>query len=222
MARKRRPLSRRASVLPAKYTRGFPWLLDQRCQVAREVATDLLTLWTDLGGIEALSAQQQWLVERVVFMRRRMLAYETAVLNGTGPPMTAGEYSTSRTSASGTSRRWGSSAGRRWPGCRRGSRVRRPRRTATRRCHLHSDIREVGRLAVESTTDPELFGRFFQPVDSWEPWRTFLRVLFGLPLSGADAALFHEATGRSAAFTGPLSEVWALCGGGRASRGRWR
>ena len=93
MAGKRTALARKATALPAKYTRGFAWQLDQRCQAAREVATDLMTLWQDLGGLEALSAQQQWLVERVVFMRRRMLAFETAVLSGTDPPMTAGEYS---------------------------------------------------------------------------------------------------------------------------------
>jgi len=50
-------------------------------------------LWTALGGVDLLSPQQRWLCERTVFLRRRMLAYETAILNGTEPPMTAGEYS---------------------------------------------------------------------------------------------------------------------------------
>lgn len=77
---------------------------------------------------------------------------------------------------------------------------------------MRSDIQAVGRMAIDATSDPQMFGRFFQPSASWEPWRAFLRVLFGLPLLSADLALFHEATGRSSAFTGPLSEVWALCG----------
>jgi hypothetical protein len=57
------------------------------------VAADLIALWQDLGGREGLSAQQLWLVERVVFIRRRVLAYETAVLAGQTPPFEAGVYS---------------------------------------------------------------------------------------------------------------------------------
>lgn len=86
-------LTRKATTLPDRYTRGFPWAMDQRCQAAKEVATDLVRLWQDLGGVESLSTQQGWLVERVVFLHRQMVAYETAVLNGTAPPMSAGEYS---------------------------------------------------------------------------------------------------------------------------------
>ena len=78
---------------PAQYRRLFAWELDRRCSAVREVAGGLVELWQDLGGVEALSAQQRWLSERVVFLRRRMLAYESAVLGGTDPPMTAGEYS---------------------------------------------------------------------------------------------------------------------------------
>jgi hypothetical protein len=79
--------------LPARYRRLFAWELDRRCKAVREVAADLVELWQDLGGVDNLSAQQRWLSERVVFLRRRMLAYEAAVLGGTEPPMTAGEYS---------------------------------------------------------------------------------------------------------------------------------
>lgn len=82
-----------ATQLPARYERLFAWRLDARCVAAREVAADLSELWQDLGGVEQLSAQKRWLCERVVFMRRKMIEYETAVMDGTSPPMDAGCYS---------------------------------------------------------------------------------------------------------------------------------
>jgi hypothetical protein len=81
------------TTLPARFERLFAWRLDRRCKAVREIAADLTDLWTDLGSVESLSAQKRWLCERVVFMRRQMLAYETAVMAGTVPPLTAGEYS---------------------------------------------------------------------------------------------------------------------------------
>jgi hypothetical protein len=93
MAGKQGALSEKPTALPARYERLFAWQLDRRCQAVREVAGDLVELWQDLGGASELSAQKRWLAERVVFLRRRMLAYEAAVLGGTEPPMTAGEYS---------------------------------------------------------------------------------------------------------------------------------
>lgn len=79
--------------LPARYERLFAWELDRRCKAVREVAADLFELWQDLGGVDGLSAQKRWLCERVVYLRRRCLAYEAAVLAGTEPPMDAGAYS---------------------------------------------------------------------------------------------------------------------------------
>jgi hypothetical protein len=86
-------LSVKPTELPPRYERLFAWRLDRRCKAVREVAGDLVELWTDLGGASELSAQKRWLAERVVFLRRRMLAYEAAVMAGLEPPMTAGEYS---------------------------------------------------------------------------------------------------------------------------------
>jgi hypothetical protein len=86
-------LCEKPTELPARYQRLFAWQLDRRCKAVREVASDLVELWQDLGGSDELSAQKRWLCERVVFLRRRMLAYEAAVMAGTDPPMTAGEYS---------------------------------------------------------------------------------------------------------------------------------
>jgi hypothetical protein len=88
--------------LPAQYERLFAWNLDRRCKAVRDVAADLYELWQDLGGVENLSAQKRWLCERVVYLRRRCVAYETAVLHNSelAPgetelplPMEAGTYS---------------------------------------------------------------------------------------------------------------------------------
>jgi hypothetical protein len=89
--------------LPDKYERLFAWRLDRRCSNVREIAADLMELWADLGSVEHLSVQKRWLCERVVYLRRRMIAYEEAVLAqesaiaaGTEPPklpMDAGTYS---------------------------------------------------------------------------------------------------------------------------------
>jgi hypothetical protein len=93
MAGKPGALSEKPTQLPARYERLFAWQLDRRCKAVREVAGDMWELWQELGGVESLSAQRRWLAERIVFLRRRMLAYEAAVMAGTDPPMTAGEYS---------------------------------------------------------------------------------------------------------------------------------
>jgi hypothetical protein len=93
MVGKASAVAQRPTKLPAKYTRGFAWKLSKRSEIAREIAADLWQLWTDLGGVESLSVQKLWLCERVVYLRRRCLAYEAAVLAGTDPPMDAGTYS---------------------------------------------------------------------------------------------------------------------------------
>ena len=68
----------------------------------RDLAADLVELWQDLGGVDSLSAQKRWLCERVVYLRRRCLEYEAAVLHNAGLlegqeeralPMDAGTYS---------------------------------------------------------------------------------------------------------------------------------
>lgn len=93
MSGKAGALSLKPTELPARYERLFAWQLDRRCKAVMEVASDLVELWQDLGGVTELSAQKRWLCERVVFLRRRCLAYEAAVLAGTEPPMDAGTFS---------------------------------------------------------------------------------------------------------------------------------
>jgi hypothetical protein len=64
--------------------------------------TSIAAARQDLGGVENLSAQKRWLCERVVYLRRRCVAYETAIMHNTelAPgeaemplPMEAGTYS---------------------------------------------------------------------------------------------------------------------------------
>ena len=88
--------------LPARYERLFAWNLDRRCKAVRDVAADLFELWQDLGGVDQLSTQKRWLCERVVYLRRRCVAYEAAVMRNADLkpgeealplPMDAGTYS---------------------------------------------------------------------------------------------------------------------------------
>ncbi|MHB8811692.1 MAG: hypothetical protein ACYDAE_00315 [Steroidobacteraceae bacterium] len=88
--------------LPSRYERLFAWRLDRRCKAVRDVAADLFELWQDLGGVDSLSTQKRWLCERVVYLRRRCLDYEAAVLHNANRepaeperplPMDAGTYS---------------------------------------------------------------------------------------------------------------------------------
>lgn len=102
MAGKPGALSELPTHLPSRYERGFAWKLHGSCKVARQVARDLVEHWQALGGVGELSPQQLTIVERVVFLRRRVLAYESAVLHNEAKrqdqpemplPMDAGTYS---------------------------------------------------------------------------------------------------------------------------------
>lgn len=79
--------------LPARYRRGVLWSLDKRSEIAREVTTDLVELSQDVGGWDALSTQQRIICERIVFMRRRALEFESAVMTGRELPFEHGSYS---------------------------------------------------------------------------------------------------------------------------------
>ena len=79
--------------LPARFRSAFAWRLDRRSKAVREVAADLVELWQDLGGHEALSTQQRILVERVVFIRRRVLEFEAAAMAGKPLSFEYGVYS---------------------------------------------------------------------------------------------------------------------------------
>jgi hypothetical protein len=100
MAGKPGALSEKPTQLPARYRERFAWQLDRRVRVVREIAADLMELWNDLGGYESLSTQQRWLCERVVYLRRRCLAFESVSMHNLSfpddqqpLPMDAGTYS---------------------------------------------------------------------------------------------------------------------------------
>jgi hypothetical protein len=79
--------------LPARYRRGVMWKLDKRIRLTREITADLYELSVDLGGWDQLSVQQRILCERVVFIRRRVLEFESALLSRKPAPFEAGVYS---------------------------------------------------------------------------------------------------------------------------------
>jgi hypothetical protein len=65
---------------------------------------------------------------------------------------------------------------------------------------------------IEACADPALFGRWFRRPETWSSWFAFLRVLFGLPLSAADLALFRECTGRTEPWSSGYREAWLVVG----------
>jgi len=58
----------------------------------------------------------------------------------------------------------------------------------------------------------EIFATHFEPAESWAPWETVLKLIFGVPLDANEIPAFEAATGRTKPFDGPLLEAWLLCG----------
>ena len=50
------------------------------------------------------------------------------------------------------------------------------------------------------------------PGPTWVVWRVFLAVLFGLPLTSEQLALYTKHTGRTVTPTSPLHEAWFVSG----------
>lgn len=50
---------------------------------------------------------------------------------------------------------------------------------------------------VQALDDPAVFRGVIRDHASWAPWRAFLKVLFALPMSDDEAALFRACTGRA-------------------------
>jgi hypothetical protein len=65
---------------------------------------------------------------------------------------------------------------------------------------------------IEAACDPNLFGPFFKDEQTWSAWRTFLKVLFGIPLDGGERQLFRECTGRQKPSKGGHNEAWLVIG----------
>jgi hypothetical protein len=78
--------------LPARFKRSVAWNVDRRCKAVREYAYDMMRLGESLGGFEALSEQQVWLVEEAAYWHARLLENRAAVLSGRPPTLTVGEH----------------------------------------------------------------------------------------------------------------------------------
>ena len=87
----------------------------------------------------------------------------------------------------------------------------------TGRLAAKASARTRQKLALEHYTildamdSPSLFGPQFGDA-SWDAWRTFLAVLFGLPLPDGGLELFRQHTGRHDAPSEAFSEAWAIVG----------
>ena len=65
---------------------------------------------------------------------------------------------------------------------------------------------------IDAIDDRNLFAGWFLDRATWSAWFTFLRALFGLPLSPQELFLYRECTGCSEAPTAPATEAWLVCG----------
>jgi hypothetical protein len=73
-------------------------------------------------------------------------------------------------------------------------------------------LAEMGEHALGAMSDPEIFGRHFQPEESWYSWQTVLAVLFHLQLTEGELPLFEKCTGRTQQFDQRITQALLLCG----------
>ena len=78
-----------------------------------------------------------------------------------------------------------------------------------KRRRLRCDTRSFSIL--DCINDDALFGRFFRAC-TWDAWRVFLGVLFGLPLSEQQLEIYRKHTGRQTPPTSLLHEAWLVVG----------
>ena len=83
---------------------------------------------------------------------------------------------------------------------------------------LARGLRQRGRPMTTAPTildlcdDRNVFGAWFKDRATWQAWFAFLAVLFGLPLTAEQLAIYQQCTGRQAAPSGPFFEAWLICG----------
>jgi hypothetical protein len=65
---------------------------------------------------------------------------------------------------------------------------------------------------LDACDSPEIWRGWFKHPQTWAPWRTFLSVLFGLPLGAADLRLYRQCTGREHPPAGGFTEAWLVIG----------
>jgi hypothetical protein len=64
---------------------------------------------------------------------------------------------------------------------------------------------------LEACCDPKIFAPFFR-TGTWEAWFAFLVVLFGLPPTAEQLAIYQRFTGRVTVLPRPASEGFLVCG----------
>ena len=72
---------------------------------------------------------------------------------------------------------------------------------------------------AEAVRDRNIFGRIFEPFQSWRNWIVLMKSCFGEPLDDEEAEIFRTFTGRTAVPSDQFSEVW-LCIGRRGGKSR--
>jgi len=65
---------------------------------------------------------------------------------------------------------------------------------------------------IEAFESKELFGPLFKDQKTWIAWKTFLRALYGLPLSGDDYKMYVDCTERQAVPKTNFEEAYAIVG----------
>jgi hypothetical protein len=65
---------------------------------------------------------------------------------------------------------------------------------------------------LNAVDDPDLFAPHFRDPSTWAAWRCFLAVLFGLPLTTDQLAIYQQCTGRTTPPTTPSTEAWLVIG----------
>jgi hypothetical protein len=64
---------------------------------------------------------------------------------------------------------------------------------------------------ISAIEDPNLFGPWFQG-ESWTRWKVFLKVLFGLALTGTDIEIYQKHTQRESLEDSGYKEAWLVVG----------
>ena len=65
---------------------------------------------------------------------------------------------------------------------------------------------------LDALADKNLFGRTLKNGPSWQPWLSFLKAVYGLPMSDQDLKRFHQHTGREEPRPGGYPEACCIVG----------
>ena len=74
------------------------------------------------------------------------------------------------------------------------------------------EFSQAGLNIIQVIEDPTLFGPLFKDQTTWAHWKTFLKGLFGLEMTGEEAAFFAQHTGRTSLPTAQASESFCIAG----------